>query len=108
VRFARRAPARGRGPRWWRTRRAHVLWPLAVGLAFGALGQLSGLVHRHNQTAFGAHAVPARGVIDQIYGGAPSQNRRHHGRRPWRPGNVLISGTSGRLQPGHRLAGPPE
>jgi hypothetical protein len=31
-------------------------------------------VYQHNQAAFGAQAVPARAVIDQIYGSAPSQN----------------------------------
>jgi hypothetical protein len=51
-----------------------VLWPLATGLMLCALGLWSGLVYRHNQAAFGAQAVPARAVIDQIYASAPSQN----------------------------------
>jgi hypothetical protein len=67
-----RAPSGG--PRWWRTGRSHVLWPLAVGLAFCALGLWAGLAYQHNQAAFRAQAVPARAVIDQIYGSAPSQN----------------------------------
>ena len=55
-------------------RPGHVLWPLATGLAFCALGLWAGLVYQHNQAAFRAQAVPARAVIDQIYGSAPSQN----------------------------------
>jgi hypothetical protein len=47
----------------------HVLWPLAIGLAFCALGLWAGLVYRNNQAAFRAQAVPARAVIDQIYSG---------------------------------------
>jgi hypothetical protein len=46
-----------------------VLWPLAIGLAFCALGLWAGLVHRNNQAAFRAQAVPAKAVIDQVYGG---------------------------------------
>jgi uncharacterized protein DUF3592 len=69
-----KAAGRGAGPRWWRTRRGHVLWPLAIGLAIGALGLWSGIVYQHNQAAFRAQAVRARAVIEQIYDSAPSQN----------------------------------
>jgi hypothetical protein len=31
-------------------------------------------MYQHNQAAFAARAVPAKAVIDQIYGSAPSQN----------------------------------
>jgi len=51
-----------------------VLWPLAGGLACCALGLWAGLAYQHNQAAFSAQAVPAKAVIDQIYGSAPSQN----------------------------------
>jgi hypothetical protein len=47
----------------------HVLRPLAIGLALCALGLWAGLVYRSNQAALRAQAVPARAVIDQIYGG---------------------------------------
>lgn len=51
-----------------------MLWPLAGGLALCVLGLWAGLVYQHNQAAFAAQAVPAKAVIDQIYGSAPSQN----------------------------------
>jgi hypothetical protein len=59
------AMGRRRGRTGWR----HVMWPLAIGLVFCALGLWSGLVYRHNQAAFRAQAVPAEAVIDQIYAG---------------------------------------
>ena len=47
----------------------------AVPVGFApVVGLFSGLVNSHNQTAFRAHAVPVRAVIDQIYSNAPSQN----------------------------------
>jgi hypothetical protein len=71
VRYVRRSQGRaaGGGSRRRRTSRGNVLWPLAIGLAFCALGLWAGLVHRNNQAAFRAQAVPAKAVIDQIYGG---------------------------------------
>jgi hypothetical protein len=49
-----------------------VLWPLALGLAFGALGLWAGLTYSHNQAAFRAQALPATGVIEQIYATPPT------------------------------------
>jgi hypothetical protein len=72
VRYGRRPKGRAAsaGVRWRKTGLGHVLRPLAIGLAFCALGLWAGLVYRNNQAAFRAHAVPARAVIDQIYSGA--------------------------------------
>jgi hypothetical protein len=71
VRYGRRPKGRAAGgaARLRQTGLRHVLWPLAIGLAFCALGLWAGLVYRNNQAAFRAQAVPARAVIDQIYSG---------------------------------------
>jgi hypothetical protein len=61
----------GEGSRWRRTGWRDVLWPLAVGLAFCALGLWGALVYNNNQAAFRAQAVPAKAVIVQIYAGQP-------------------------------------
>jgi hypothetical protein len=69
VRYGLRPAGRTAGgkSRERRTRLADVLWPLAVGLALGALTLWVGLTYSHNQAAFRAQARPATGVIDQIY-----------------------------------------
>jgi hypothetical protein len=71
VRYVRRPQGRaaGGGSRSRQTGLGHVLRPLAIGLAFCALGLWAGLVYLNNQAAFRAQAVPARAVIDQIYSG---------------------------------------
>jgi hypothetical protein len=69
VRYGLRSAKRTAGgkSRERRTRLVDVLWPLALGLAFGALALWAGLTYSHNQAAFRAQALPATGVIDQIY-----------------------------------------
>jgi uncharacterized protein DUF3592 len=91
-----------------------VLWPLAVGLAFCALGLWAALVYNNNQAAFRAQAVPAKAVIDQIYAGQPlvgapdifdqygivhfeAQGRTAHARV------VLVAGCSGTCLPVYRV-----
>lgn len=71
MRYVRRSQGRVAegGSRRRRTSRGFVLWPLAIGLAFCALGLWLGLVQRNNQAAFRSQAVPVKAVIDQIYGG---------------------------------------
>jgi hypothetical protein len=63
--------AAGGGSRRRRTGWRAVLWPLAAGLAFCALGLWAGVVYSNNQAAFRAQAVPVKAVIDQIYAGSP-------------------------------------
>jgi hypothetical protein len=69
VRYVRRSQGRvaGGGSSRRRISRGPVLGPLAVGLAFCALGVWAGLTYWNNQAAFRAQAVPVKAVIDQIY-----------------------------------------
>jgi hypothetical protein len=74
VRYVRRSQGRAAGggsPRR-RTSKGPVLGPLAIGLALCALALWAGLVYRNHQAAFRAQAIPAKAVIDQIYGGPVS------------------------------------
>jgi uncharacterized protein DUF3592 len=113
---ARRSQGRaaGEGPRWRRTGWRDVLWPLAVGLAFCALGLWAALVYNNNQAAFRAQAVPAKAVIDQIYAGQPvagpldvfDQYGIVHFEAQGRTANarvLLVAGCSGTCLPVYRV-----
>ena len=63
-------------PRRGRTGWRHVVWPLAAGLAFCALGLWAGLAYTNAQASFLAQAVPAKAVIGQIYAGSPHASRQ--------------------------------
>lgn len=73
------------------------------------------LVYQHHQAAFRAQAVPAKAVIDQIYGSAPSQNYNaptfdQYGlvhfevrRQPAHARVLLVAGCSGTCVPEYRV-----
>lgn len=110
-----RGRAAGGKPRERRTRWADVLWPLALGLAFGALALWAGLTYSHNQAAFRAQALSVTGVIDQIYatpptvglGGVASFDQygvvRFEARGQVADGRVLLGSCTGLCTPRYRV-----
>lgn len=92
-----------------------MLWPLVFGLVCCGLGLWGGLVYTHNQTAFSAHAVPAKSVIDQLYAGGSTVNSNgvvsfdqyaivhFQAGRQTAHARVMLASCAGKCVPGYRI-----